>query len=755
MRSIIAFMDVNPVETPDQQPGERHYSKELPGSRIHIKADLAAGERINIRIASSGVDSAGYFGRAGKFGVTPIAFPNWLKAVWRFLATHLTWETSLFGSGLIIYLATRFIGLAQFPIYFFTDEAVQTMLASDLIRDGWRGGDGVLLPTFFVNGYQYNLGVSVYLQVLPALLWARQIWITRGVSVLVTILAAVCVGLSVKKVFNKPYAWVAILFLSITPAWFLHSRTAFETSEAVAFYAGMIYFYMRYRADSPKSLIPAVIMAGLCFYAYAPAKMVVAVTAVLMALSDLRYHWQQRRTVLIAMGVAALVVAPFIRFNIIHPDANEQHLRQLSSYWIEDYSLGEKLGMYFNSYVAGLNPLYWFLPNDFDLNRHLMKNYGHILSITFPFVVLGLGIALRNFRTSAYRTLLIALLAAPSGAALVELGITRALFMVIPMALFAAIGLIAVLQWVERRWQVKRIFMALLLFIAMAGINVLMLEDALINGPTWYDDYGMSGMQYGGQQLFDSVKQYLKEKPGVHLIVSPSWANGTDVVARFFFTDPMPFDMGNIDTYITRKTPLDDNTVFLMIPEEYQRALDSDKFTNFRIDETLLYPNGSPGFYYVRLDYVKNIDQIFAEEETARKVLQEAKLDIYGTPAVVKYSYLDMGDISKIFDKDSQTLIRSMEANPMRIDIQFLQPVPISQLDLKIGGTPTFAKAELLDSNNKVLDDASLSVPSQPNPRTVILSFKNTYQVTYLNLVVQTPNENEPAHVHLWDVAIK
>lgn len=49
-------MDAKPAETPDQQPGETTYPNGSLRSRIHIKVDLAAGEKINIRVKSSRVD---------------------------------------------------------------------------------------------------------------------------------------------------------------------------------------------------------------------------------------------------------------------------------------------------------------------------------------------------------------------------------------------------------------------------------------------------------------------------------------------------------------------------------------------------------------------------------------------------------------------------------------------------------------------------------------------------------------------------
>ena len=80
------------------------------------------------------------------------------------------WQTWAFLGGMLVYLLTRFIKIDQFPIYFFCDEAIQTMSAFDLIRNGFKDPAGNFLPAYFQNGGQYNLGLSVYWQMIPALL---------------------------------------------------------------------------------------------------------------------------------------------------------------------------------------------------------------------------------------------------------------------------------------------------------------------------------------------------------------------------------------------------------------------------------------------------------------------------------------------------------------------------------------------------------------------------------------------------------
>ncbi|HEX9018593.1 MAG TPA: glycosyltransferase family 39 protein, partial [Anaerolineaceae bacterium] len=366
------------------------------------------------------------------------------------LAGWLTWLA------LGLYAFTRLVALPAFPIYFFTDEAIQTVSAVDLITHHFYSPTGELLPTYFQNGSQYNLGVSVYLQVIPTLLFGKSIWVTRGTAALVTLLAAVSVGLVLQRIFKNPYPWLAVMVLSVTPAWFLHTRTAFETALAASFFALFLYFYLRYRADDPRWLFGALIAAALAFYSYSGMRPVLAVMGLLLLVSDGAYHWHHRRIMLAGIGLAVLLMLPLLRFLIAHPDASAWQMRLLGSYWLTSAPLPQKLVDFALQYLRGLDPVYWYFPNTVDLSRHVMPGYGHLLRWSLPFGLLGLGMSLRHFREPAYRALLAAVLAAPAGAALVQVGITRILVMVIPMAVLTALGASAALEWLLARVSLSR-----------------------------------------------------------------------------------------------------------------------------------------------------------------------------------------------------------------------------------------------------------------------------------------------------------
>jgi len=91
----------------------------------------------------------------------------------------------LVGAGALLADALHCPG--QIPNLFFSDEAIQTMTARDLVSRGLRDLDGSLFPVYFENGGQYNLSLSVWLQVVITGL-PNSVWLTRGLSALISLL---------------------------------------------------------------------------------------------------------------------------------------------------------------------------------------------------------------------------------------------------------------------------------------------------------------------------------------------------------------------------------------------------------------------------------------------------------------------------------------------------------------------------------------------------------------------------------------
>jgi len=678
----------------------------------------------------------------------------------------------LFLGSLAVYTLTRLIRLPDFPIFFFTDEAIQTQHAADLVANGFRSPDGIFLPTYFENGGQYNLSLSVYIQVIPTLLFGKSIWVTRGTSVLLTLIGAIFLGLILRDHVKSRYWWLGPLILAINPTWFLHSRTAFETVLMASLYVGFLYFYLQYRQGSPVNLYPALIFGALAFYAYSPGQVVVVVTGLLLLLTDVHYHWEHRKTALRGLILLFILALPYLRFSLTHQNELTQHLRLLNSYWVKDIPLTEKLLTYLANYLKGFNPFYWFWPrpslleriwpditlpswlfsNQLDLNRHTMKGYGHILWVSFPFFITGLIHSVKNTREPSYRVLLLALIAAPSGAAIVDWGITRGMVFVIPATLFTAIGLNKLFIWISQKRQVKFQTLAAVTFLLLSLASVWLLSDALRNGPTWYTYYGLDGMQYGAKQVFTRAAEIAHANPETTVLVSSTWANGTDVLMRFFADDLPNLQMGNINAFGLAYKPLNRDLLFIMTEDDLTWIEESGKFRNVTVEETLPYPDGTTGFYFVRLEYVPNIKEILAEERKARQALLSEDIIWQGEKVRVAYPTLDINEIQQAFDGDPTTLIRTLEANPLRLVIDLQETESLNAVKFIIGGTPTSITVRAFLEEEQI-GEVTTQVSASTETREILLQFNKTIIVDALEIEIYNPHDGDFAHVHLWEVS--
>ena len=275
------------------------------------------------------------------------------------------------------------------------------------------------------------------------------------------------------------------------------------------------------------------------------------------------------------------------------------------------------------------------------------------------------------------------------------------------------------------------------------------------NGPTWYEDYGLYGMQWGGETLFEEIKAFMQAHPDKEVHLSPSWANGTDVIARFFLGDPLPIQMGTIEPYTLYQLPLDEQIVFVMTPEEYSWIPTTGKFTDVEVLQCLPYPNGRCGFYFVTLRYVDDVAEIFAREQAERRKPKQAEVELLGQSVSVEYSPLDIGQIAQIFDGDPKTFIRSFEANPLEITLSFWQPVELHGVSVLIGNAASRLEVEVSSPDQLVPQQFSAKIGAQEAYRTLAVPFGSALQVQSLRLRLYDLAQSEPGHVHLWEVSLE
>lgn len=840
---------------------------ERPMVHVNISADVPEGTVVHITMQVTDADgkilvqNSTFTSKAGAIAKAPPApRPQSRLAGWfvdRFSSVKSSVKSlnvALFLGAIAAYAIIISFGIDKWPIYFFTDEAIHMNMIADFLRNGLQNYSGEFLPTFFIKEGWVN-GTSVYLQLLPYLIFGKSLIVTRLVSAFVTLLGATAIALLLKKVLNVKYYWVGLFLILTTPAFFLHARTAFEYAEVASFYCMFLYFYGRYRKGDMRSFYLAIVAAALCFYTHGLGQILTGSTGAMLFIIDFRYHIHRdrRKTILLGLVLAIILLLPFVRYYLGHPTEIADQVKRRNSYWSNSsLTTPEKMLEFLNHYFYGLNPMYWYLPNDIDFDRHIMVGPGiaNGLMIMFPFMVIGfcqifktirsvaqrLGImvlivigplltstflhtfsfdrewrkdlifpqigpgtvvpwdssvfpplglmmnilwpalvltliglvlAFSKIRKPGHKLALVALLACPIPASVAAIGMPRMLWMTVPLAILTGIGLSAAVQWLEKRVKfVQPRFSAVGLFAVLVIVSLGLLRTALVDGPIWFQDYGLYGMQFGAKEVFqDRVLPVLLKDPNVNFVISPSWANGTEQFTDFF----IPRDL---QPRIRLGQPVDlmndlnafGYTQFVATAPEFNNLLQDPKFNSGIqiIDPIINYPNGQPGFYVITVKPADNIGEILNEQHIANRTPIEDTMDFNGQIIRVRHSPLGSGTLQDIFDNDPDTLSRVEEANPYYIDLYPTTPLDTHSVVIKTGSLHNYTitiRLYPVDGGQPVeyvqtyADEPGKEIP--PDPEVTIPFDKGPEKASRIEIEIKDNLSGETSSIHLRTIQFK
>jgi hypothetical protein len=669
-------------------------------------------------------------------------------------APRLEWV--LFFAALFLYAVTRFVGLTRYPIYFFCDEALQGNLAWQLIHNGFRDHTGTFLPPYFLNDRRWAVSLSAYANVLPTLLFGKTVAAVRGTSVVVTILGAAGAGLVLRQLKNR-FWWASPLLIGITPLFFVHARLGFESAMMASFFFCFLWAYFVYRNGNPRWLFIALFFGACTFYSYTAGQGVMLVMGVLLLFSDLPWHLAQKKTVLAgALLMGILLASPYLRYRRLHPGVVQEQLQVLDSYWLHPIPLSEKLGHFGRNYAAGLDPRYWFLPNGREMERHRMDSMAFLPPFFLPFILVGAGVCIVRFRSPLHRAVLFTPLGVPFSGAAANLQILRLLGMIVPAVLFAAIGIDQVLKLLARV-RVPLLPAAALLGAALAAGNVVLTRDALVQGPTWFRDYGLYGMQWGAPQVFHAVSEELARSPRSRILVSSTWSNNPHEFVSFFLTPEEQRRVGiaDIRAWSQHMTPFGGDEIFVMTPDEYELARSRRQFVVPQPIRTIPYPDGRPGFRFVRVRYAADAAAVFEAERQARAALTEHAAVVRGETWTIRHSQSDMGNVPDLFDGRPDTLLRGLEANPFVVEIGFPTPRMVSGVSVTLGAMDRAhvrLRAQAAADGKESAGDTVVS--NRPPKDSIDVSLPARVRTSRIRIEIGDAEERDQTHVELREIRV-
>jgi hypothetical protein len=214
--------------------------------------------------------------------------------------------------------------------------------------------------------------------------------------------------------------------------------------------------------------------------------------------------------------------------------------------------------------------------------------------------------------------------------------------------------------------------------------------------------------------------------------------------------------LSNVDYYMMTRRDLTPNMLFVMTQDEYARAQASGKFKSVDVESTLPYPDGSPGFYLARLTYADDLDAILAREREERSRPVQDQVTIDGQVVQLTHSQLDMGAPQNIFDGDTFTLVRGLEANPLVFEFTFPEPRKISGLSTDFASMDFALTARLYADENSapaVYSQEFRGLPPDPHAEMTFDGAPDA--VKKLRLEVLQLNAPQDVHIHVRELKFK
>src|SRR5262249_32082806 len=146
-----------------------------------------------------------------------------------------------------------------------------------------------------------------------------------------------------------------------------------------------------------------------------------------------------------------------------------------------------------------------------------------------------------------------------------------------------------------------------------------------------------------------------------------------DLFIPFFLTPEQQahVQIQSLDYFLAQKRDLPANLEVVLPAYEYLHATQSPKLADIAVDQILPYPNGLPGFYFMRFNYSAQADALFAAEQAAllQPVVETFTLD--GQVVTITHPQFGAGRLNDMLDGDPFTLINAPGFNPLVLDFAF------------------------------------------------------------------------------------
>lgn len=161
-------------------------------------------------------------------------------------------------------------------------------------------------------------------------------------------------------------------------------------------------------------------------------------------------------------------------------------------------------------------------------------------------------------------------------------------------------------------------------------------------------------------------------------------------------------------------------------------------------------------FAFTRLASINNVGDTFDTEGVKGADLVVDELSLNGETIQIAYSHLDMGQVKDLFDHDTTTLARGLEANPMVLDFEFPTPRPITGLVMDFGRMDFVMRVQVYGTESTSPVFYNGEYRQQPSIPHVDMNFVDgPKEVRRIYIEIEQLNPPDEIHIHVREVLFK
>ena len=690
----------------------------------------------------------------------------------RFGGPRLPW--ALFWGGILVYLVTRLWGVTEYPLAFDGDEAGIVVLGRALLDNGFRDGYGIWFPIFFAYP-NWNPDVGVYVHLLASSIFGVSVTVARVTAVLLSVPAPFALAAALKWGFTARGWWLAPYVLSTLPMWFHLSRSAYDSATWVAFFACAVAAYYRYRYRDPAWALQFVGASLLTFYSNAVAHLFAVLLIGAVFVIDWRYHREHWRAWRVPAGLGTIGLLPLLTFLTKNPEYLSQRLNSTHPHWGDGTKpLIETLIAQGRAAIISLNPMVWFVSE--NRGRFVdVTGYHNYYPGTMPLLPWWVGICVAIGLLAIWmpafkgrRALLLSLLAMSSApTAISRFAPTRSLAAIVPIVILSVYWADAVLPASRR---VALVIGAAALIVTTTS-SILTLNQALTTQSTRVQDFGGYGIQWGSKEVFALVNQRLRTTPGARVMVTTDWTWGGHHFIKFYMDRQDLVAgrvfLGSLETILKAREPWGPDLWAILSPAQLdflreRMRISAVEGTGSRVVEasvtdSILHPDGSPGFVMVHLREATNIADILAAERAAANRPTYSDMTVDGQVVRVGTTSVDDGSVEPVLNHAPNALVRFVGPNPTVIDITYASVRPVSGIRLVLGAGMWKVTAHLSgQSAGAALDVTGTGEQDGPNSVVNLTVGGSPFQTRRIVYEILQPNATEDdSTVHLYSIEVR